>query len=74
MGTDIENQLTQQIDSEMKEINTRLDSFEEDMKQWQPDVLRKLTANKQAIAGFNTVARDQLIDLNSTINDEMKVN
>ena len=74
MGNNIETQLTEQIDQEMKEINQKLDDFDEDMKQWQPHVLSKLTENKQQILSFNKLAREQLMDLNSTINDEMKVN
>ena len=58
---------------ELKDMNEKLDTFEGGLKDWQPDILRQLTENRQKIQAFNEVTNEAIIDMNSHINDEFKV-
>ena len=54
-------------------MHTALDNFENQMKDWQPEVLNNLTDNRQKINQFNDVTVNAIIDMNSHINSEFKV-
>ena len=73
IGTQVEKDLITQFDMELKDMNEKLDHFEGGLKDWQPDILRQLTENRQKIQAFNEVTNEAIIDMNSHINDEFKV-
>ena len=53
IGSQVENNLITQFDSELEEMNDSLDIFESNIKDWQPEVLRQLTDNRSKINHFN---------------------
>ena len=40
LGSHIENQLVAQFQMELQDMNEKLDSFEQNLREWQPDCLR----------------------------------
>ena len=58
---------------ELEDMNDKLDTFEGGLKDWQPDILKQLTDNRQKIQSFNEVTNEAIIDMNSHINEEFKV-
>ena len=54
-------------------MNQNLDDFELKLKEWQPDVLRQLTENRQKILQFEEYSTSQVQAMNSRINEEFKI-
>ena len=54
-------------------MTMKLDGFEQELRQWQPEVLKQLTDTKHKIAQFNEATNDSLIDMNSNINEEFRI-
>ena len=49
MSQSVEVGLITQFDTELHEMNEKLDKFEENLTNWQPSVLKTLTENRKKI-------------------------